>query len=271
MARVIDSDAHVVEGREFMAQMLERFPDKIRFAQGEEATALYIEGRPYPQSWGPGAGCRAEEGMCLDRGANPVHGRGRARRRRPRGHRRHGVLPERGARPAGRTRTSASPRRWRAPTTPGWPTGAGAGRAASTASAWCRSRTSPTSIAHHAGGEGARPEGHHGPGGPEGPQPRSPRPRALLRRGRGPRHAARHPRRARDPSAQPGLASLRQLPPGALRELPLRHDGGVDGAHPGRRASNAIRGCASRCSSRASAGCRTSWSAWRSTSRSAAA
>ena len=71
MARVIDSDAHVVEGRDFMAQMMERFPDKIRFAQGEEATALYIEDRPYPKSWGPGAGCRADEGMCLDRGANP--------------------------------------------------------------------------------------------------------------------------------------------------------------------------------------------------------
>ena len=77
MGRVIDSDAHVVEGREFMAQMLERFPDKIRFAQSSEgATALYIEDRPYPKSWGPGAGCRADEGMCLDRGANPFTAEG---------------------------------------------------------------------------------------------------------------------------------------------------------------------------------------------------
>jgi len=71
MARVIDSDAHVVEGRELLAELIERFPDRIRFATPEEETALVIEGRPYPQSSGPGAGCRFDEGMCLDRGANP--------------------------------------------------------------------------------------------------------------------------------------------------------------------------------------------------------
>lgn len=69
--RVVDSDAHVVEGGEFMMQIMERFPDKVRFAQPGEGTALFIEGRAYPQSTGPGAGCRADEGMCLDRGANP--------------------------------------------------------------------------------------------------------------------------------------------------------------------------------------------------------
>ncbi|MBI3782830.1 MAG: amidohydrolase [Deltaproteobacteria bacterium] len=70
--RVVDADAHVIEGRELMAALIERFPDKVRFSTpGDGATALYIEGRPYPQSTGPGAGCRAEEGMCLDRGANP--------------------------------------------------------------------------------------------------------------------------------------------------------------------------------------------------------
>lgn len=69
MPRVIDSDAHVVEGREFLVQILERFPDKIRLATPGEGAGLYIEGRAYPQSSGPGAGCPAEEGMCLDRGA----------------------------------------------------------------------------------------------------------------------------------------------------------------------------------------------------------
>lgn len=70
--RVVDADAHVIEGRELIAELMERFPDKIRFSEpGDGDTALYIEGRPYPQSRGPGAGCRAEEGMCLDRGANP--------------------------------------------------------------------------------------------------------------------------------------------------------------------------------------------------------
>lgn len=77
MLHVIDADAHVIEGRELMATLIERFPDKIRFSSGaEEGTALFIEGRPYPQSSGPGAGCRAEEGMCLDRGANPFGGEG---------------------------------------------------------------------------------------------------------------------------------------------------------------------------------------------------
>ena len=72
MTTVVDADAHVIEGRELMAALIERFPDKIRFSQpGDGGTALYIEGRPYPQSTGPGAGCRAEEGMCLERGANP--------------------------------------------------------------------------------------------------------------------------------------------------------------------------------------------------------
>ncbi len=70
--KVIDADAHVIEGREFMTAVMDRFPDKIRFSRPEDGgTALYIEGRAYPQSTGPGAGCRAEEGMCLDRGANP--------------------------------------------------------------------------------------------------------------------------------------------------------------------------------------------------------
>ena len=54
-----------------MAQMLERFPDKVRLANPGEGTALYIEGRPYPQSSGPGAGCRAEEGDVPRPGANP--------------------------------------------------------------------------------------------------------------------------------------------------------------------------------------------------------
>ncbi|MBI1814780.1 MAG: amidohydrolase [Deltaproteobacteria bacterium] len=70
--RVVDADAHIIEGRELMAELMQRFPDKISFAESmEDGSALVIEGRRYPQATGPGAGCRAEEGMCLDRGANP--------------------------------------------------------------------------------------------------------------------------------------------------------------------------------------------------------
>jgi hypothetical protein len=72
MSRVVDADAHVIEGRELIGALIERFPDKVRFSvPGDGGTAFYIEGRPYPQSTGPGAGCRAEEGLCLERGANP--------------------------------------------------------------------------------------------------------------------------------------------------------------------------------------------------------
>jgi predicted TIM-barrel fold metal-dependent hydrolase len=70
--RVVDSDAHVLEGRELMGELMTRFPDKIRPSREDEwGAALVIEGRLYPHAFGPGAGCPAKEGMCLDRGANP--------------------------------------------------------------------------------------------------------------------------------------------------------------------------------------------------------
>jgi hypothetical protein len=70
--RVIDCDAHVIEGRELIGELMQRFPDKIRMSDTpQDGSALIIEGRRYPQAFGPGAGCRAEEGLCLERGANP--------------------------------------------------------------------------------------------------------------------------------------------------------------------------------------------------------
>jgi predicted TIM-barrel fold metal-dependent hydrolase len=70
--RVVDSDAHVIEGQELMGEIFSRFPEKIRMSRpDEEGAALVIEGRLYPQASGPGAGCHAKHGMCLDRGANP--------------------------------------------------------------------------------------------------------------------------------------------------------------------------------------------------------
>ncbi len=68
---VIDSDAHVIEGATLMTELLQRFPDKVRFAEPGEEGALFIEGRPYPKSSGPGAGCPVDQGLCVDRGANP--------------------------------------------------------------------------------------------------------------------------------------------------------------------------------------------------------
>ena len=70
--RVIDCDAHVIEGRELMGELFQRFPDKLRVTDTpQDGSALIIEGRRYPQAFGPGAGCRAEDGLCLDRGADP--------------------------------------------------------------------------------------------------------------------------------------------------------------------------------------------------------
>ncbi len=70
--RIIDCDAHVIEGRELMNELMRRFPDQLRVTDTpEDGSALIIEGRRYPQAFGPGAGCRAEEGLCVDRGANP--------------------------------------------------------------------------------------------------------------------------------------------------------------------------------------------------------
>jgi predicted TIM-barrel fold metal-dependent hydrolase len=70
--QVIDCDAHVIEGRELMGELMQRFPDKLRVTDTpQDGSALIIEGRRYPQAFGPGAGCRADEGLCLERGANP--------------------------------------------------------------------------------------------------------------------------------------------------------------------------------------------------------
>jgi hypothetical protein len=60
---VVDSDAHVIEGPELMGELMTRFPDKVRLSAPGEDGALVIEGRPYPQSRGPGAGCPPAQGL----------------------------------------------------------------------------------------------------------------------------------------------------------------------------------------------------------------
>jgi predicted TIM-barrel fold metal-dependent hydrolase len=61
--RVVDCDAHVIEGRELMGELMTRFPDKVRLSRPGEDGALIIEGRPYPKSTGPGAGCPPDQGL----------------------------------------------------------------------------------------------------------------------------------------------------------------------------------------------------------------
>jgi hypothetical protein len=70
-SRVIDADAHVVEGAVFMAEAARRWPDKIRFAAVDGTVRIEVEGRRYPESQGPGAGCPPEHGISKAAGGNP--------------------------------------------------------------------------------------------------------------------------------------------------------------------------------------------------------
>lgn len=73
---VVDGDAHVVEGGEFILQLMEAFPDKVSFPESSgEVRGALLEGRPYPQSSGPGAGVDAA--TSLNRAAgNPFEAQG---------------------------------------------------------------------------------------------------------------------------------------------------------------------------------------------------
>ena len=69
MPRIIDADAHVVEGAAVGSQALRRWPDRVEYRQGENGPgSFYIEGRRYPEFQGPGAGCPPEHALC-DTGA----------------------------------------------------------------------------------------------------------------------------------------------------------------------------------------------------------
>ena len=63
----VDCDAHLVEGQ-LAPQCLQKWPDVFTLSpQGE----LLTEGRRYPESRGPGAGCPQEHGLTSVPGANP--------------------------------------------------------------------------------------------------------------------------------------------------------------------------------------------------------
>lgn len=70
MPEFVDADAHVAEGRELIAECLARWPDSFRFTSSPKPTLL-VEGRPYPESTGPGAGCPAEHGLANHSGIHP--------------------------------------------------------------------------------------------------------------------------------------------------------------------------------------------------------
>ena len=69
MPPTIDADAHVIEGAPFAVEALKRWPDQVKLGRTPEGTPIFtIEGRRYPESSGPGAGCPPQHGLCANAG-----------------------------------------------------------------------------------------------------------------------------------------------------------------------------------------------------------
>lgn len=66
--RIVDADGHVAEGASLAVEAMRRWPQHI--APRTDGLALVIEGRDYPQSSGPGAGCPTEHGLSSSPGLN---------------------------------------------------------------------------------------------------------------------------------------------------------------------------------------------------------
>ncbi len=71
--KILDADAHVVEGAALALPAAQRWPDKFAFRGPEDGGGgLRIEGRRYPEPEGPGAGCPAEHGLSRAPGIDPT-------------------------------------------------------------------------------------------------------------------------------------------------------------------------------------------------------
>lgn len=66
--RIIDADGHVAEGASLAVEAMQRWPRHI--APRTDGLGLVIEGRNYPESSGPGAGCPNEHGLTSAPGLN---------------------------------------------------------------------------------------------------------------------------------------------------------------------------------------------------------
>jgi len=72
MPKIIDADAHVVEGASFAKQALARWPQLVKYQVGKDGKGGFsIEGRRYPEPEGPGAGCPPEHGLTNVPGSDP--------------------------------------------------------------------------------------------------------------------------------------------------------------------------------------------------------
>lgn len=67
---IVDADAHVAEARELISECLTRWPQAFSFSQNG-SPAIVVEGRRYPESTGPGAGCPPEHGLATHSGIQP--------------------------------------------------------------------------------------------------------------------------------------------------------------------------------------------------------
>lgn len=68
---VVDADGHVAESVEFFAELFQRFPDQVGLRKDTKLGVL-VEGRPYPNFEGPGAGCPPEHGLSTAPGVDPT-------------------------------------------------------------------------------------------------------------------------------------------------------------------------------------------------------
>ncbi len=72
MIKIVDADAHVIEGAKFAVEVIRRFPDKVAFRSEDDGfKGFRIEGRRYPEPEGPGAGCPPEHGITTAEGVDP--------------------------------------------------------------------------------------------------------------------------------------------------------------------------------------------------------
>ena len=72
MPTIIDADAHILEGAVVGSQALRRWPDLVEYRPGADGRGgLFIEGRRYPETDGPGAGCPTEHAICDTDGLDP--------------------------------------------------------------------------------------------------------------------------------------------------------------------------------------------------------
>ena len=65
---IIDADGHVAEGASLAMEAIQRWPEYV--APRPDGRGLVMEGRQYPESSGPGAGCPAEHGLSTAPGIN---------------------------------------------------------------------------------------------------------------------------------------------------------------------------------------------------------